>query len=77
MPEVGRRSRQIREESFPEIVWEHSHVCVNGRGEVKTFCVYGAPTEEMVRDHAAQLGFHQILALYEVAGDVTPGDFPL
>jgi Protein of unknown function (DUF4242) len=77
MPEVGRRSRRIAEESFPEIVWEHSHVAVDERGTVKTFCVYGAPTEDMVRQHAKQLGFHEILALYEIAGDVTPGDFPL
>jgi hypothetical protein len=76
MPEVGRRSRRIVEESFPEIVWEHSHVCVDQQGVVKTFCIYGAPSEEMVRQHAQQLGFHEILALYEIAGDVTPADFP-
>jgi hypothetical protein len=77
MPEIGRRSKQIAEDSFPEIVWEYSHVTVDGRGDVKTFCVYGAPTEEMVREHAKQLGFHEILALYEIAGEVSPADFPL
>jgi hypothetical protein len=30
----------------------------------------------MVREHAKQLGFHEILALYEIAGEVSPADFP-
>jgi hypothetical protein len=76
MQDVGRRSREIVEESFPEITWEYSHVTVDGTGAVKTFCVYGAPTEDMVREHAKQLGFHEILALYELAGEITPADFP-
>jgi hypothetical protein len=76
MQDVGRRSREIAEESFPEITWEYSHVTVDEQGDVKTFCIYGAPTEEMVRDHAKMLGFHEILALYEIAGEITPADFP-
>jgi len=43
---------------------------------VKTFCVYAAPTEDIVRAHAEQLGQHTIQAIYEIAGDVTPTDFP-
>jgi hypothetical protein len=31
----------------------------------------------MVRSHADQLGDHTIVAIYEIAGDVTPDDFPL
>ncbi|MDX6513752.1 MAG: hypothetical protein QOE36_3256 [Gaiellaceae bacterium] len=76
MPEVGRRSRQIVEEQFPEITWEHSHVVVDDGGGVKTFCLYEAPTEDIVRQHADQLGLHQIETIYEIAGDVTPADFP-
>jgi hypothetical protein len=77
MPEVGRRSRQIVEEKFPEITWEHSHVVVEDGGGVKTFCVYEAPTEDVVLAHAQELGMHNIDAIYEIAGDVTPADFPL
>ncbi len=77
MPEVGRRSRQIVEEEFPEITWEHSHVLVDDDGNVTTFCVYAAPSEEVVRQHAEKLGRHQIKAIYEIVGDVTPADFPL
>ena len=76
MPAVGRRSRVLTEEEFPEITWEHSHVVVGDDGLVKTFCVYGAPSEDVVRDHAHSLGKHTLDALYEIAGDVTPADFP-
>jgi hypothetical protein len=76
MAGVGRRSRELTEDEFTEITWEHSHVVVDDAGKVKTYCVYGAPSEEMVRDHAAKLGSHQIDVLHEIAGDVTPADFP-
>ncbi len=76
MPGVGRRSRELAEEEFPQITWEHSHVVVDDDGLVKTFCVYGAPNEEIVRDHARALGKHTLDGLYEIAGDVTPADFP-
>jgi hypothetical protein len=76
MPGVGQRSRQIIEQQFPEITWEHSHVAVDDDGHVRTFCIYAAPTEELLREHARQLGQHQIAAIHEVVGDVTPADFP-
>ena len=77
MPPVGRRSRELTETEFPEIVWEHSHVVVDMDGQPKSFCIYEAPSEVMVRDHADRLGDHTIVAIYEIAGDVTPDDFPL
>jgi hypothetical protein len=76
MPTVGRRSRELTEQEFPEITWEHSHVVVDDDGLVRTFCVYDAPSETIVRDHAKQLGRHTIETLHEIAGDVTPADFP-
>jgi len=77
MPEVSRQSKRIAIEHFPEITWHHSHVVVDDEGTVKTYCVYEAPSEEIVRSHAAQLGKHEIEGVYEIAGDVTPDDFPL
>lgn len=77
MPEVGRRSKQIAVEQFPEITWHHSHVVVDESGNVKTYCVYEAPDEGVVRAHAAILGLHDLSGIYEIAGDVTPDDFPL
>lgn len=76
MPAVGRRSRQIMAEQFPDIVWDHSHVVVDELGTLKSFCVYAAPDEQTVRRHADLLGSHVIDHVYEIGGDVTPDDFP-
>lgn len=76
MPAVGRRSRELTETEFPEITWEHSHVVVDDTGKVRTFCIYVAPSEEVVRAHSTRLGQHEIDSLDEIAGDVTPADFP-
>jgi hypothetical protein len=76
MPTDGRRSRVLVEEQFPQIVWEHSHVTVDDEGVVRTYCVYAAPSEEMVEEHAALLGDHTVDTIHEIAGDVTPDDFP-
>jgi hypothetical protein len=76
MPAVGRRSRQLVEEEFPEIVWEHSHIVVDQTGKVRSFCVYGAPDVATVEAHSSRLGQHEIDSIDEIAGDVTPADFP-
>jgi hypothetical protein len=76
MPVVGRRSRELTETEFPAIEWEHSHVVVDDSGTVRTYCIYGAPDEVTVRLHANRLGNHEIESLGEIAGDVTPADFP-
>jgi hypothetical protein len=76
MPDVGRRSRQVIEQQLPEITWEHSHVLVDDDGRVQTYCVYAAPSEEAVLEHSRLLGQHRIDMLREIAGDVTPADFP-
>ncbi|WP_183575862.1 DUF4242 domain-containing protein [Mucilaginibacter sp. X5P1] len=36
----------------PQIQWVHSYVTEN-----KIYCIYNAPNEEMVREHAKQGGF--------------------
>ena len=76
MAPVGRRSRELTENEFPEIVWEHSHVVVDDEGLVHTYCVYEAPDEEIVRAHAMMLGSHSVTLLLELAGVVAPADFP-
>jgi hypothetical protein len=76
MPPIGRRSRELTEDEFPEITWEHSHVVVDDEGLVHTYCVYEAPSEEIVREHSRMLGKHTIDELVEIAGDVTPADYP-
>jgi hypothetical protein len=76
MPQVGRRSRETIEGQFPEIVWEHSHVVVDDEGRVRTFCIYSAPGVDALHEHAVALGAHEIDEIAEIAGDVTPADFP-
>jgi hypothetical protein len=76
MPKVGRRSREILEQEFPEVIWEHSHVVVDNEGKVRTFCVYQAPDETVLLAHSEKLGMHSIESIDEIAGDVTPADFP-
>jgi hypothetical protein len=77
MPAASTQSRRLIEEKYPEITWHHSHVVVDEEGAVKTYCVYEAPTESVVREHAQALGLHDLAGVYEIAGDVTPEDFPL
>jgi len=77
MTEVGKRSKRIVIEQYPEITWHHSHVVISDDGKVRTYCVYEAPSEEIVRLHASTLGQHTVDGIYEIAGDVTPDDFPL
>jgi hypothetical protein len=66
------RSDQIIRDDFPDIIWEHSHVCVDDSGDIVTFCVYDAPDPDAVRAHASALGGHTIKRIFEIADDVTP-----
>ena len=74
---VGEDSHRIIEERTKDVVWEVSHVVTDEDGVVTTFCIYEAPNEERVREHASLLGRHSITALYEIGGDVSPDDFPI
>lgn len=65
-------SDRLITERFPEIEWEHSHIVATDEGEIVTFCIYGAPSEDMIREHAAAFGSHVISKLYELVDDVTP-----
>src|SRR5436190_5001741 len=71
---LGRKSDQVKLERFPEVTWEHSHLCVDADGAITTFCVYEAPSEQMICDHAEAFGGHTILRIMEIADDVTPAD---
>ena len=73
---VGRRSRDIMEDRYPAIAWEHSHILLDDDGRVMSFCVYEAPNPDVIREHASDLGDHEVLRITEIVGDVTPDDFP-
>ncbi|MCA9952749.1 MAG: DUF4242 domain-containing protein [Anaerolineales bacterium] len=63
MPKVGtlsdaelqgaaQQSCQVLEEMGPKIQWIHSYITGD-----KSYCVYIAPDEETIRQHAANSGF--------------------
>ena len=74
MERLGARAKSVALEHFPDVTWEHSHIVSDG-SEIKSFCVYEAPNEERLREHAARMGGHTITHMYEIAADVTPADF--
>ena len=74
MQNIGQRMKQVAEEDFPDVSWDHSHVVSDDSG-IKSFCVYEAPNEERLREHGDMVRQHTILRIYEIAGDVTPADF--
>ena len=49
---VAQKSCSVLQNLGPQINWLHSYVTDN-----KIYCVYIAPNEEMVREHASQGGF--------------------
>ena len=49
---ISQKSCGVLQSMGPQIQWVHSYVTAD-----KIYCVYVAPNEEMVREHARQGGF--------------------
>jgi len=49
---VSQKSCSVLKQMGPQIQWVHSYVTGD-----KIYCIYIAPDEEMVREHAKQGGF--------------------
>jgi hypothetical protein len=76
-PQTSQRALRLMAEEFTSLVWEHSHVVAStDEGIVRTFCIYQAPDPQTVRAHAASVGGHVVINVYELAGDVAPADIP-
>ncbi len=76
-PKLSQRSIRLIRERFPDIVWEHSHILESDDdGVVRTFCIYSAPDEDTIRQHAAALADHTVVNVHPIAGDVAPADIP-
>jgi Protein of unknown function (DUF4242) len=67
---VAARSTQLREEQFPQITWEHTHVVRTPAG-MKAFCIYESPDADTVRAHAAAVGL-PAEQLFEIETDLAP-----
>ncbi len=76
MGEIAARSKLTAIEQFPDITWEHSHVCADG-GRIKSFCVYAAPSPERLQEHADSVGGIMITSIYEIVGDLSPDEVRL
>jgi Protein of unknown function (DUF4242) len=77
MAAKGPQSKRILtgNEKFSGVIWEHSHVVMDENGGLRSFCVYSSPNTELIEDHSVLLGDHQIKAIYEIGGDISPADF--
>jgi hypothetical protein len=70
---AATRSEEVRQEQFEDdLVWEHTHVCVESDGTVTTFCVYEAPGEDEIREHAKLFGYHVVGRVWEIVEDISP-----
>ena len=49
---ISQKSCGVLRDMGPQIQWVHSYVTGD-----KIYCIYIAPSEEMVREHASQGGF--------------------
>lgn len=49
---ISQSSCSVLRSLGPEIVWHHSYVTTD-----KIYCIYSAPSEDLIRQHAAQGGF--------------------
>jgi len=49
---ISQKSCGVLQNLGPQIEWLHSYVTGN-----KIYCIYSAPNEEMIREHASQGGF--------------------
>jgi hypothetical protein len=67
---VAARSLELRDEQFPQITWEHTHVVRKGDG-LTAFCLYESPDAESVRAHANALGL-PVERMFEVETDLSP-----
>ena len=63
---ISRKSCDVLMEMTPEINWVHSYVTDN-----KIYCVYIAPDEAQIRDHATKGGF-PITSIAQVSTVIDP-----
>lgn len=67
---ISQTSCVVLNKMGPSIKWEHSYVTGD-----KIYCVYMAPNEEMVREHAKQGGFpaNKISEVFAIIDPATAG----
>lgn len=74
---IPLRSKRLALERFPDITWEHTHMCSTPDGAVRSFCVYAASDKERLLEHADLLGSHRVVNVYEIVEDLDPQEITL
>ncbi len=64
--EISRKSVGVLNELGPTIQWVHSYVAGDA-----LFCVYRAPTEQLIREHARRGGF-PVTRVTPLVGTIDP-----
>ena len=72
MQEVMSAATATKREHFPQVEWEHTHVCQGTEGGIKAFCVYTAPSAQILYDHAQTIEVPSTHRVYELIGDIDP-----
>ena len=67
---AAEESTRVRAEQFPQIAWERSHVVRTADG-LMGYCIYAAPDEQHIRDHAAAAGL-PVDVVQEIERDLVP-----
>jgi hypothetical protein len=65
-------SKEVREDQFPELTWDHSHV-VKADGGLVSYCVYDGPSADVARAHARAAGLPAD-EVFEVHTDIDPAE---
>ena len=76
MPSVGRRSRVLTEEEFPGYHVGAQPRRRRRRGHRADVLRLRRADRGSCREHSHKLGNHTLDELFEIAGDVSPADFP-
>ncbi|GEO08690.1 hypothetical protein SAE01_11860 [Segetibacter aerophilus] len=63
---IAQKSNSVLKEMGPQIEWQQSYVTGN-----KIYCVYKAPNEELIKEHARKGGF-PANSVSEVANMINP-----
>lgn len=72
LDEVVERATRVREQSFPDITWLHTHVARTEAG-LTAYCVYEADDPERIRQHADEIGL-PAQAILEIEAELAPAE---
>lgn len=73
--QIAARSQRIREQRFPEIIWEHAHLVPSPQG-LRAFCLYESPNPTASKHTPKHSAFKAEAARVHDASDSVGGVRP-